>query len=209
MTTTRTELRKADAARLAEGVAVELTNTTGDAWTVIDSRPEFQGVHLVRGTDGARIFLRPSGIYAERGRMVAATDEPADVDQHNRTAHSDNRTHVDEQRATFAPDRPARAVAREIARRLLPGLAEETARVRAEVAKHTSRQALTESSAAQLATAGRGSVPAEQYPGARSDVSVWLPNGRAEVSGDRVRFDRLSSVSLDKACRIAAILAEK
>jgi len=208
MTASPRELRTAELLHLAQTVASELVSETGDTWTA-EPHPsaDVSMVYLTRATDGARLSLRMSMVYAERGRLVVEADEPAEVTAHNYQAESGRRAYVARDlRATFAIDRPARAIARETVRRILPRLAEETERVRAEVARHTEHQDATEATARRLAEIMGGRVHTDRD--GKVTGTIYGGPCRVDVSGDRVSLDRLY-LDADTAAAVLAVLVER
>lgn len=206
------EITREQVRQIGADVAAALTTETGDRWVSIESSPDYPGVYLTRVGDSARLYFRPSSVYTERGRLYAVTTRPADVDDSIRRGKVENARafHVKDKRATFAADRTPRAIAKDIVRKVLPGLTEETKRVRDAVAKHIAEADQAQANADELSHILHGK-PARNHRGEPETSLYWNPSGmngylRGEVSDTSVSLDR-GWLPMDKARQVAVVLA--
>jgi len=192
--------------KLAEAVAAEL----GAGWSVDTTESGGHGCHL-DGPDDVRLWLHdPNSVYLYPGRKLGKVEISGSYPQGtDRIVYG-----VQRHKIGVTGTRPAAAIARDITRKLLDDVTAELVKIRTRLAEfyadHTARHAVRDELAATL-------------PGARvggendSDTSSYIDSYRPDDSyskwrlnsdGSQVSELTIRSLPIDKARRIAAILAE-
>lgn len=182
---------------VAEAIAPHL----GDGWTAAGVPDGTGGLmshsaHLTH-PDGRRLFLR-TGQYDIRGKVAVSAVWPGDTKElRNGPPNLD---------CKMSDHRDGRAMAGEIARRVLPGYGPELERVRAELAARSARIAAQEAVVARVASAVPGTSVHERTVSLpfRSGQGVW---GSVTVSsGGATATVELRQVPCDLAMEIMRLV---
>lgn len=181
-----------DWAAKMETIAGELNKLDAGTWT-FRTEPgeydEYRSVGLARAEDGMEIALLRR--WANGGKTTAMPRTPPNPVEPGRNALS---YYLDRNEATpeasFNPDRPPAAIARDIKRRVIDPYAEILPRVRARIADMVAKNDAAELTAKRVAEVMDGDIRKDRG----SDIYVY-GNSRMRLS---VRISRAGYVEIDR-----------
>lgn len=201
MTTAEATTAAPDLDAIADAIARELTTNLDDTWTA--GMPKNGSTHYreITGPKGMSLSVHGPGWGSQRDRLYVSGTLPER--QGSSIAHDQTRP-----KATYRADREPASIARDVRRRLMPGYREAFEIVYRRAEAHDQYESAAEANAKKLrAIMGDTSTTRN-----RDEHGFYLNvTGKTYAQGrayaDSVTFDRLST-TVDKAERIAAILAE-
>lgn len=194
-------------AKLAQAVATAL----GDGWRVDTATSMAHGCHL-NGPGDVRLWMRdPNSVHLTPGRELGKVEISGSYPEGtDRIVYE-----VERHSITVTGTRPADAIARDITRKLVEPVAAEMVKIRARLdefeANRTARHTVRDALAAVLPAARVGGENdydtasyIDSFPASGDGYSKW----RLNHNGTQVSELDIRSLPIDKAMRIAAILAE-
>ena len=185
---------------LARAVAAEL------GWTYCDRESDRRDSADIQGPDGMKLYLNNG--YWDHSRITIIGSRP----QQNNGSHF-SVSWPDNLRITVAPTRPAKAVAKDIERRLLPQYREAFQKAAEDIAERQRQRTEAERIASMLA--GILGCKVSENNGAGSDFQIHpcnLRSGYADIKVSEYSNEveiNLRWISPELAERVCAVLKEE